>query len=112
LVRAVQTAELLEPLLAGPERAAHEVAEELLREPSEALLERCRGDSLALVGHEPWQGQLASWLVTGDRGGACFALEPGGVLVLEGLPQPGRMLLRGFWRCEELVAIGELGGSA
>jgi phosphohistidine phosphatase len=109
LVRAVQTAELLEPLLAGPDGAGREVADELAREPSEALLERCRGDNLALIGHEPWQGQLASWLVTGDPHGACFALEPGGVLVLDGLPQPGRMVLRGFWRCEDLAAIGELG---
>jgi phosphohistidine phosphatase len=106
LVRAVQTAELLEPLLEPGREGARGLSQALAREPSGELLELCTGASLALVGHEPWQSQLAAWLATGERRGAIFALEPGGVLALEGEPRPARMSLHGFWRPEELVLIG------
>jgi phosphohistidine phosphatase len=106
LVRAVQTAELLEPLLEPGRLCARGLAEALAREPAAELLELCTGASLALVGHEPWQSQLAAWLVAGERRGTIFTLEPGGVLALEGEPRPGRMTLQGYWRPEELVRIG------
>ena len=105
LVRAVQTAELLEPLLEPGREGERGLAEALAREPSHDLLGLCTGASLALVGHEPWQSQLAAWLATGERRGTIFALDPGGVLALDGQPQPGRMSLHGYWRPEELVRI-------
>jgi len=102
LVRAVQTAELLAPLLSG----ACEVFEPLAHAPTTALLEALSGSALALVGHEPWQGQLASWLATGEPGSGAFELDPGGVVVLEGRPAPGGMGLRGFWRPDDLATLG------
>ena len=106
LVRAVQTAELLEPLLAPG--GSREVYEPLAHEPSTALFEGLGPGHLAvaLVGHEPWQSRLAGWLVSGDRRGSPFSLRPGAVVVLEGEPMPGGMLLRSCWTPDDLVAIG------
>ncbi|ADD27959.1 phosphohistidine phosphatase SixA [Meiothermus ruber] len=92
-LRAVQTAELLVPLLEGQT----EVTPYLAAEPSMALLETLQGSSVALVGHEPWIGELCAWLVTGRQEGRAFPFKKGGVALLEGLPQPGQMWLRGFW---------------
>ena len=104
LVRAVQTAELLDPLLApGGTRQAFEP---LAHEPSTALFEELGGGAVALVGHEPWQSRLAGWLVSGERHGGGFALKPGGVIALEGSAAPAGMVLRGFWMPDQLVAIG------
>lgn len=89
--RAVQTAELLEPLLEG-ERV---VTEQLAKAPSEALLDELRGERTAVVGHEPWLGELVAMLVTGDASlGERFPLKKGGVAWLEGEPEPGQMVLR------------------
>ena len=104
LARALQTAELLAPLLAGD----CEPFEPLAHAPSAGLLEVLSGGSLALVGHEPWQSQLAAWLVTGEPRGRGFELSPGGVIALEGQPRPRGMALCGFWRPEDLLALGGL----
>lgn len=93
LLRAAQTAELCTPLLDG--RSA--VAPELAQSPSAALLRLLRGESVAVVGHEPWQGELVAWLVTGRRElGPRFALEKGAIAALEGLPEPGAMAIEFF----------------
>jgi phosphohistidine phosphatase len=103
LVRAVQTAEYLAPLLEG----RSEVFEPLGHDPSTALLEGLRDEvPTALVGHEPWQSQLAGWLVIGEPRAAGFGLSPGGVIALEGRPTPGGMGLRGFWTPDDLIAVG------
>ncbi len=101
-LRAVQTAELLVPLLEGET----EVTPYLAAEPSLALLETLRGSSVALVGHEPWMGELCAWLVTGRREDRAFPFKKGGVALLEGLPQPGQMRLRGFWAPGLLRRLG------
>lgn len=101
-LRAVQTAELLVPLLEGET----EVTPYLAAEPSLALLETLQGSSVALVGHEPWIGELCAWLVTGHREGRAFPFKKGGVALLEGLPQPGQMRLRGFWAPRLLRRLG------
>lgn len=103
LVRAVQTAELLEPLLEGERRPI----EELAHAPSGALLDTLSADRTALVGHEPWQSELVAWLVTGERGrGYGFAFDPGMVVALEGRPEPGHMRLEGLWRPSLLELLG------
>lgn len=50
-----------------------------------------RGD-LVLVGHEPDLGQAAGILL----GGGAYDLKKGGLLLLDGEPRPGGMLLRLF----------------
>ena len=105
LARAVETAEMLEPLLRG----RREVLEALADEPDGALLEALErgGEHTALVGHEPWQSQLVSWLVTGDpRRGPAFHLPKGAVVRLEGRPLPGQAQLSGFWGPKLLAALG------
>ncbi|MDX2003702.1 MAG: phosphohistidine phosphatase SixA [Meiothermus sp.] len=91
-LRAVQTAELLTGLLEGES----EVTPNLAAPPSPQLLEQLRGERVALVGHEPWLGELCAWLLTGEMGGAAFAFKKGGVAWLEGSPAPGGMKLLAF----------------
>jgi phosphohistidine phosphatase len=91
-LRAVQTAELLRPLLRGEA----EVTPHLAESPSSALLEQLRGESVALVGHEPWMGELCAWLLTAERLGERFPFKKGGVARLEGRPEPGGMRLLAF----------------
>lgn len=95
LLRAQETAELLVPLLdPGGETV---VSPGLAAPPSEPLLAELSGRSLALVGHEPWMGELCAWLTTGwpdDARGLAF--KKGGVAWLRGPLHPGRMTLRAF----------------
>jgi len=89
-LRAVETADLLSRLVRGETV----VTGHLARAPGAALLGAIRGEEVAVVGHEPWLGALAAWLVAGDRRrGAQFGLKKGGVLVLEGDLRPGAMRL-------------------
>lgn len=96
LVRAAQTAEALVPLLRGRrltylDALATDAYEALLAE----LLEyRREGDRrLALVGHEPYLGELASYLLTGEVGRLGITLKKAGLLVLAGEQAPGAMRL-------------------
>ena len=92
-LRAVQTAELLLPLL--DERGSTRVCAELAAPPSGTLLEGLGEGRVAVVGHEPWLSELVAWLVSGDAGdGAGFEMKKGGVAWLEGEPRPGAMTLR------------------
>ena len=81
LRRAAETAELLVPLLDG-----HTRVEPALADRADAFdLSTIVGERVALVGHEPYLGQLASILVTGSSAHAArFAFEKGGVLWLKG----------------------------
>ena len=84
----METAELLAPVLDG--KAVDSAA--LARAPSQDLLDALVGERVALVGHEPWMGELVAWLTTGaPPHGSVFAFKRGGVAWLEGQPQPGRM---------------------
>jgi phosphohistidine phosphatase len=91
--RAAETAELLMPLVDGPA-----LVEPLLAQPPSAdLLARLSGERPALVGHQPWLGELLGWLVLGARDlGPAFDWKKGGLALLSGEPQPGRMHLTGF----------------
>lgn len=96
LLRAVQTAEFLTPVLDGPS----ELSELLAQPPGEALLRALQpyaDQRVALVGHEPWLGELTALLVTGKRTvGANMPFRKGGVAWLRGDPAPGEMFVRAF----------------
>ena len=103
-LRAVETAELLAPVLAGQAVCSPALA----RAPSQELLEALVGARVALVGHEPWMGELVAWLTTGaPPDGSVFAFKRGGVAWLEGQPQPGRMVLQAFLPPKVLRELGE-----
>jgi phosphohistidine phosphatase len=83
-VRALQTAELCRPI--GGELV---MLDALAAPPKGELYDALRGDSIALVGHEPWMGELCSELVTGRRDlGAQFQFRKGGVAHLTGVAHP------------------------
>lgn len=88
-LRAIQTAELLMGLLEGDS----EVTPHLAASPKPALLKQLQGESVALVGHEPWLSELCTWLVTGELHGAQIVFKKGGVAWLEGTPKPTGMRL-------------------
>jgi phosphohistidine phosphatase len=93
LVRAVQTAELLQPLVDGE----CVVMPDLARAPDEEMLAHLEGTKVALVGHEPHLGALLAWLVAGDAGlGERFCFKKGGVARATGEPRPGAMTLEGL----------------
>jgi len=103
LTRAVQTAELLAPLLTGPKAALPDLA----RPPDEEMLAQIEGTNVALVGHEPYLGALLAWLVTGDPGrGDRFCFKKGGVALLTGEPRPGAMMLHGLLTPKVLRRLG------
>lgn len=93
LLRARQSAEVLTGALGGVVEPIGLLAEE----PAEDLLAELRGISVAAIGHAPWIGELAAWLVTGSRRlGGQFPFAPGAAAWLEGSPEPGCMVLRAF----------------
>jgi len=91
--RAAQTARQLEAIAAGPP-----IATDLLTQPPRAELLALiaeGGETTAVVGHEPWLGELAAWLAFGDtRHGDALIIKKCGVLWLEGTAVPGGMQLR------------------
>ena len=89
LRRALETAELLVPLVEG-ELA---VDARLAGAPGPELIASLECANLALVGHEPWLSELAWQLVSGGADASGFALKKGGVLQLEGEARPGGMRL-------------------
>lgn len=96
ILRAVQTADYLRPILDGDT----EVTDLLAQPPGDALLELLAPYAearVALVGHEPWLGELASLLLTGKRNASGnLPFRKGGVAWLDGDPVPGEMSLRAF----------------
>ena len=93
-LRAAQTARLLSLLADGAILASSNLA----APPGEALLaelaELTDDGRHALVGHEPWLGQLLAWLVTGNAGlGDSLPFKKGGVAWGAGRPRPGAMTL-------------------
>jgi len=99
--RAAQSAEIVATLLVDAEARSPGPCAALAQEPGAALLKllvelASTGGRpvVALVGHEPWLTQLAAWLagLTPQAQGG-LDLRKGGVIVLEGLPQPAGMQL-------------------
>lgn len=103
--RAVETAELLVPLLKAPrgattsgERTGELVSTPLLaRAPGVELWALLDSERLGVVGHEPHLSSLLSWLLTGEASGSAFELKKGGVAQLEGEPSPGGMKLKALF---------------
>jgi phosphohistidine phosphatase len=93
--RARQTAKLLAPIADGPP-----ISTDLLCQPPRAeLLALIAEDNVptAVVGHEPWLGELVAWLAFGDaRRGEALALKKGSVVELDGTAVPGGMMLCGI----------------
>lgn len=103
LVRAVQTAELLRPLVNGDTV----VLPDLARAPDEEMLAHIEGTKVALVGHEPHLGALLAWLVTGDAArGERFCFKKGGVARVTGDVRPGGMTLEGLIGPKLLRGLG------
>lgn len=89
--RAVETADALADLVDGETVATRGLA----REPTAALVAQLEGERVALVGHQPWLGELVGILVFGEaREGARFDLKKGAVVWLEGDPRAGGMMIR------------------
>jgi phosphohistidine phosphatase len=90
-LRAVQTAQLLGPVVDG-----EFVSTPLLAiSPAAAVLELMVGEVVGVVGHEPHLSTLLAWLVTGEATlGGAFELKKGSVARLEGEPAPAGMRLR------------------
>jgi phosphohistidine phosphatase len=97
-LRAIQSAELLVPLLDGETV----VTPLLAGPPTPELLDSLEGERIALVCHEPWASDLLSWLVFGTRafeGGGrreFLDFDKGAVGWLSGIVEPGSMSLRAF----------------
>ena len=94
-LRAVQTAELLAPLLRG----RCEPSDLLADDPDARLLALVSGfrdgTRVAFVGHEPWMGELLSLCLLGTTAHADnLPFKKGGVAWLQGKPEPGKLLLR------------------
>ena len=108
-LRAVQTAEMLSPLVDGQLISTPHLADD----PGAGLLAHARESGglgrVAMVGHEPWLGQLCAWLVTGStRAGEALLFKKGGVAWLEGGSlQPGTMVLRALFPPRALRLLAE-----
>ncbi len=102
LLRAVETAEVLQPLVEGKTRTTPNLA----AAPDEELLAELDGaDSAGLVGHEPWMGDLLS-LLLGAQVDAPF--KKGGVAWLRGEPRPGGAYLAAVMPPKVLVRMGRM----
>jgi len=92
--RAIDTAAMLAPILVGRPDGTR-TSLHLAGSPRGELLSELAGPSrIAVVGHEPWLGELVALLTTGDaRHGTAVKLKKGGIVILEGEPAPGKMQL-------------------
>ena len=102
-LRAAQTAELLAPINSGSIR----VSERLADDPDHTLLDEIPTCTrFALVGHEPWMGELCSLMVLGTAElGDKFPFKKGGAALLEGDLVPGAMVLRALFTPKSLRRI-------
>jgi len=92
-MRARATAELLEPVSSG----SPIVTDLLAKKPQAELLAQIAEypTTIAVVGHEPWLGELVAWLAFGDmRHGEGLEVKKGSVTWLEGSAVPGGMSVR------------------
>ena len=103
--RAIETARLLAPISEDDP-----IPTELLcQSPRAELLAMIaeKAETTAVVGHEPWLGELIAWLVFGDvRRGEGLALKKGSVVELEGSVVPGGMTLCGILQPRVLRCLG------
>lgn len=89
-LRALQTAQMLEPINDG----LLVTSTGLAQFPEPELFAPLDGNRVACVGHEPWMSGAVSLLTVGDPHGAWLRFKKGGVAWLRGTPEPGGMELR------------------
>lgn len=90
-LRAVETADALIECI----DAESVVTRRLVESPTPALLRDLAGDRVAVIGHQPWLGELVGLLIFGTREHSKWLeLGKGGIAWLEGEPMPHRMVLR------------------
>jgi phosphohistidine phosphatase len=109
--RAAETARLLEPIIPGRLGDALR-ATDLLAAPPRAelytdLASAAVDGAVAVVGHEPWLGELIATLCFADaRRGEQVPMRKGGVAWLDGTAAPGAMVLRALLPPRVLRATG------
>lgn len=102
LLRAVETAELMAPLLEGESIVTTLLAEA----PTLGLLRQFAGvASAAAVGHEPWMTDLVNRLLFDEQASAPLVFKKGAVAWLRGEPVPGGMQLVAFLPPRVLVEL-------
>lgn len=102
-LRARQTADILAAALAGgrgSERVLGLEPEDPV-EPMAAQIDNFAEDTI-LVGHQPFMGRLASWLVSGWKEPPSLAFSPGGMACLEREGEDGAWAVRWMLRPELL----------
>jgi phosphohistidine phosphatase len=78
--RAVQTATMLAPLCDGPRESTVLLAQAPTPPLLDAIVKRAQEGPTAVVGHQPWLGELVAMLAWGDAAlGAGIELRKGGV---------------------------------
>jgi len=97
--RAAHTAELLAPVSTGEpietELLCKSPTTELLAMIGEVTAPEKKRHGTAIVGHEPWLGELVAWLAFGEaRRGDGLELKKGGVVWLVGSAAAGGMSIR------------------
>jgi len=91
--RATQSAILLQPLCDDAPLSTDLLAQSPKAELLALIAEL--SETTAVVGHEPWLGELVAWLAFGDtRHAEALELKKGCVVWLEGTCVPGGMTLR------------------
>ncbi len=101
-VRARQTAELLAPINPSGTLVA---TDGLARPPTPALLGELEGRAVALVGHEPYMGELLALLLLDEaERGFVFHFKKGAVAHLAGRAIPGGAELHALWDPKTLRA--------
>ena len=103
-LRAKQTAALLEPLAESDPVETELLAASPSRELM-TLIAETKAEHVAVVGHEPWLGELVQWLTLGDPHRDALVLKKGGVVWLSGTPVPGAMKLRALLPPKVIRAI-------
>ena len=99
--RAWQTAEVTREVLQGPAPVTTEAlaAAPTLTRIGNAIGTRGHDDVIALVGHEPWMGELAARLLTGQPNGLNIDWPKSGVMLLDAEQvKPGAATLEMFLR--------------
>lgn len=96
--RAVETAQLMGPIVKGELARALRPTDLLIASPRAELLGEISTASVdgavAVIGHEPWLGELIATLCFADaRRGEQVPLRKGGVAWLDGTAAPGGMVL-------------------
>lgn len=105
--RARQTAELLGKLCEHDPIATDLLAQSPRAELLAMLAENIGGDTTAVVGHEPWLGELVAWLAFGDtRHGEAIRIKKAAALILGGTAVPGGMEIHAIVPPSVLRALG------